>query len=418
VAERGRLAHRISFGVADQLLSSGSNFVAMLVGARTLDVEGFGVYAFALLTFTFTLGVVRALCSEALLVRPGEPGDEHWSRVRSATGAAFWLGILVGVVLAVAALASSGAASRSMLVLAVALPGLLVQDTLRYAAFARGEPKAALVSDATWVVGLAILFGILFARAEPTAPWLLAAFVAPGVVAGLLQALRERVLPVLRDGFRWVAYNGDLSGRYTLDFLSGAGAAQLAAYVLVAVTSVAALGSLRGAQTLFGPINILFTGVSTVLVPEGRRTLARSTSALFRLSLMATTFFFIGSSALLAAYLMLSDSQGEALLGSTWVGAQALLLPVGLASIGGSVMAGPASGLRSLEAAAQVLRIRMIVLPTTIAIPALGAVFGGATGMAWGIAASVWWNVLWYWIGYRAELRAYVPAAAADPQPS
>jgi O-antigen/teichoic acid export membrane protein len=414
VAEQSRLAHRISYGVADQLLSSGSNFVAMLIGARTLDADGFGMYAFALLTFTFTLGVVRALCSESLLVRPGEPGHEHSSRVRSATGAAFWLGIVVGLALAVGAVLTEGSTARSLAVLALALPGLLVQDTLRYAAFARGEPKAALISDGTWVIGMVILFGALLTGAEPTAPQLLAAFVIPGVVAGVLQALRERVLPALRDGFGWVAYNSDLSGRYTLDFLSGAGAAQLAAYVLVVVTSVAALGALRGAQTLFGPINIVFTGISTVLVPEGRHALARSTSALLRLSVAATTFFLLASSALLAVYLLLDDAQGELLLGSTWTSAQTLLVPVGLASIGGSVMAGPAAGLRSLEAASRVLRIRMIILPTTILLPGVGAVVGGATGMAWGIAASVWWNVLWYWIGYRAELRAYQPV---DPAP-
>ena len=119
------ILRRLSVGVTDQVLSSGSNFIALLLGARYLDARGFGDFALALLSFTFTLGVVRALCSEALLVRPGADEGEHRARVRSATGATFWLGIVVGSLFAAVALASSGSTARCFAVLKLALPDLL-----------------------------------------------------------------------------------------------------------------------------------------------------------------------------------------------------------------------------------------------------------------------------------------------------
>lgn len=414
VAPRRGLARRLSVGVTDQLLSSGSNFLALLAGARSLDTDGFGSFSLALLSYTLVLGITRALCSEALLVRPGDTEAGHRSRVSDATGSAIWVGIVAAMAFSAAAIVSSPPLDRCFLLLAVAMPGLLVQDTLRYAAFARSEPRAALESDAVWFVGLLVLLAGLIVRGDPSAPAMLVAFAVPGVLAGAVQALREGVRPAIAGGPKWIVRHRDLSLRYLLDFLSGAGAAQLAAYVLVVVAGVAAVGSIRGAQTIFGPVNILLTGASIVLVPEGRHAARRSKRSLTTVCLLASATFAALAAAMLGIFLVLNPAEGRLVLGSTWTSARAVILPVGLASIAGGVLAGPMAGLRSLAAAKALLRIRFFTLPTTIALPVIGAVGWEAKGLAYGIAVSVWWNVAWYWSGYFRALRSF-DGTISDP---
>lgn len=411
------LLRRLSLGVVDQLLSSGSNFVALLLGARYLDRGEFGSFSLALVTYTLTLGVCRALCSEALLVRPGVGPRSQDRAVREATGAACWIGLAAAIVLVLAALATSGPLAGCLAVLALTIPGLLVQDTLRYAAFSRGTPLPAVVSDGTWVAGQALGLGWLIVTRNTTAPLMLLAWTVPGVLAGGLQAVRERVVPSVRSVVGWVARNRDLSVRYLLDFLSGAGAAHLASYVLAASAGVAAVGSVRGAQTLFGPVNVLLTGAYIVLVPEGRRAASRSKRSLTLACTSASAAFVLVSAGLLGAFLLVSDQRGASLLGSTWTSARDVLLPVGLASVAGGVVAGAVAGLRSLAAARELLRIRLFTIPTTLALPIGGAVLGDARGLAWGIAASVWWNVGWYWWGYARALRSFDPAVLAAEGP-
>ena len=55
------------------------------------------------------------------------------------------------------------------------------------------------------------------------------------------------------------------------------------------------------------------------------------------------------------------------------------------------------AGLRSLSAAKELLRIRLLTLPTTLLVPISCGVLWNVRGLAFGIAASVWWNVLLYW---------------------
>lgn len=414
MTSRVSFLRRLSVGVVDQLLSSGSNFVTLLLGARYLGVKGFGTFSLAMLSFTLTLGITRALCGEAMLVRPGTSIDEHRQRVRSAAGSVVWVGLVVGAGMAVAALSSSGTFARCFAVMAVAITGLLVQDVLRYAAFSRAEPRAALTSDLMWFSGTAVLMVVLIHRGSPTAAEMLLAFVVPGVIAGAVQALRERVAPQVRGGAGWILANRDLSVRYALDFLSGTGAAQLSAYVLAIVGGVAAVGSLRGGQTLFGPVNIFLTGAYIVLVPEGRHAARRSKRSLTTVCVLASGSFALFAGTMLGLYLVLSPAQGEMILGSTWRGAHDIIVPVGIAAIAGGVLAGASAGLRSLAAAREILRIRLFTIPTTLALPVTGALLADAKGLAWGIAISVWWNVGWYWATYFRALRNFDPSVVEE----
>ena len=60
---------RFGWGLADQLLSSATNFLLAVLIARTVGARDLGAFSVAYATFTFSLGAVRAIAAELLVVR-------------------------------------------------------------------------------------------------------------------------------------------------------------------------------------------------------------------------------------------------------------------------------------------------------------------------------------------------------------
>lgn len=406
---------RLGLGVADQICSSGSNFGATLVAARLLPAVEFGSFSVVMVSYLFALGLNRGVTCEVILVRPGDDAAEQRLRARRALTASLLVGALSGVLLWIAAAMTNGPLSHTLLVAGAVLPLLLAQDCLRYAAFSRNEPSAALVSDGIWIVGLVVSFGALVgSSARVTPAWVLASWAAPGILGWVVQAWRDRVRPLVRSGAGWIVEHRDLSYRYALDFVSLQGAGHLGTYVLMVVSGLAAVGGLRGAQTVFGPLSILLTGTYVVLVPEGRRAVERSKRSLTVMCVASSLAFAVAAFAVLATLLLLSPAEGELLLGSTWGPARSLLVPIGLANAVGGLYAGATAGLRAMAAARSLLRVRLLTMPTTIALPVLGAVLHDASGMAYGLVAAEVVAIAWYVPAYRRELAAYGTVAPAD----
>lgn len=400
--------NRISAGVLDQLLSSGSNFLGLIAAARLLDKEHFGAYAVAAATYTVSLGLCRALCAEALLVRIGTDPGEQRARVGRSISDALLLGLLVMPVLLLVASLIDGPTSGALLGLGLTLPLLLLQDTLRYGAFARARPRLAVTSDGLWVALQLAVYAAISILGEPNALVMVLAWAATGSVAGLVQLWMDDVRVSLRSPLSWLRENLDLGGRYAMDFTCGAGVGQIASYALVGVAGVGALGALRGAQTAFGPVNVLTSGAYIAIVPEARRIAERAPKRLTRLCIAVALSMSVASVAMTLVLYLLSEDQGRMILGDSWLEARQVLIPVGLASVAGSVFAGASTGLRSLEAARELLRTRLFTTPVALTVPAFCAWRWGLQGAAWGIAGSVWWNNIWWWRSYGLAARRFI----------
>lgn len=404
-ATPSRRLTRLSAGVLDQFLSSGSNFLGLIVAARMLSKDGFGAYAVAITTFTVLLGLCRALTGEALLVRVGNDSITHRDRVSRAATDALSLGLAVVPVLLLLALLVEGPTAGALLALTFTLPLLLLQDTLRYSAFARAIPRRAVRSDATWVGLQVVAYGVVYTMAEPSAFVMVLAWAGTGALAGSLQLWLDDVGLVFGRPLSWVRENLDLGGRYALDFVAGTGVAQLASYALVGVAGVVALGALRGAQTAFGPVNVLSSGSYSVVVPEARRIARTSVRKVTLLCVGVALALSIVSIATFSVLWMLSEDQGRLILGDSWIDARQVLLPVAVASTAGSVFSGASAGLRALEAARELLRTRLFTTPVAVVVPTFCAWRWGLQGAAWGIAGTVWWNNIWWWRSYALAAR-------------
>ena len=88
---------RLGWGVADQAMSSISNFAVNIYIARTLGAVQYGAFGLAYVTYGFMLNASRGLATDPLLVRFSGTHPPIWRRaVASCTGTATVVGLVVG----------------------------------------------------------------------------------------------------------------------------------------------------------------------------------------------------------------------------------------------------------------------------------------------------------------------------------
>src|SRR5215831_7927151 len=82
-------SRRLGWGLADQAVSSLTNFAVSIYVARTLGAAQFGAFSLAYVTYSFALNASRGLATDPLLVRFSGTDASSWRRaVRKCTGTA------------------------------------------------------------------------------------------------------------------------------------------------------------------------------------------------------------------------------------------------------------------------------------------------------------------------------------------
>jgi O-antigen/teichoic acid export membrane protein len=399
-ARPGSRRTRLSWGVGDQALSSLTNFGLGILVARTVTPVGFGAFSLSFATYTLLLGATRAIASEPLVVRYSDSQRSTWrTGVESATGTAVVIGTLAGAV-CIAAGAVTGGAFRSALVpLGLMLPGLLVQDTWRYAFFAQHRPAAAFFNDLVWTCCQAMAVALVFLAGRPNVAWFVIAWGGAGAVAACAGALQAGVVPRPREVMGWLRAQRDLAPRYLAEFGARNGAQTGVVYAAASLSGLAAAGALRAGQIVLGPPNILNMGLTGAAIPEAVRALRRSRRHLWRLTQLLSLAIALPALLWGAVVLALPDDVGRALLGASWEPAQAVLVPLTLALAASGALTGPTVGLRALEDARRSLRARLITGAMSFGGGLVGTVIGGAPGAATGLAAGLWTGVVaWWWV--------------------
>lgn len=398
----GGIRNRVAWAVADQALASATNIGTAVVAARSLDREGFGAFGLAFAVYLLAAGGCRALVTEPLvsLYSGVAPGSLR-PILRTATGAAAGLGLGASVVLAAVAAVVGGASGRALGALAVVLPGLLLQDAWRYGFVAAGRPRAALVNDAVWCATQVAVLVVLVMTGPLTVVVVIVWWGASGTVAALVGCGQAATIPALSSAPGWLREHRHLSGRYATEFVTATGAAQATLLGLGTIAGLAALGAVRGAQVFFGPINVVFGGIYLALTAEGSR-LRSEPAQLRRLMVMASGALIAVGAGWLVVGVALPGSAGRWLFGATWGASQDVLVPVGLAVLGGGAAAGAIAGLRALAAARASLRARLLGLPVVLGVP-LAAAFAGPRPFAVGLAVATWVGAaIWWWQFERA----------------
>ncbi|MFE1414909.1 hypothetical protein ACFW6F_29555 [Streptomyces sp. NPDC058746] len=366
--------------VLDQAASSATNILVLVLAARLSSASGFADFSMVYVTFSVLLGLNMAYVGQSLVL---EKGDGVGALARSAAGFTGAASATVGAVLAAVGLVLPGATGQAFLALGLVLPLVLLQDGLRYCFSALRTPERALAADALRLVCVVAALGVQPEGASAgrlVLVWGVSAL--PALALGLfllrpyVRGRRADLRPYLR--------RGHLGQRFVVEFAVGNGSSQLAVLGLGVFATPLAVGALRGATTLFGPLNVLFNSANAFAPPflgrlRGKRATVRATALL---GLVLATLG-AGWGAVLYA---LPDRVGSSLLGDTWAAASALLPATGAQY---AVMGLGTCALLTLRVLAPKATLSLQVVYSLLAVAVLlgGYALWGVAGAAWGLAA-------------------------------
>ncbi len=398
-------------------MSSISNFAINIYIASTLGPVQYGAFSLAYVTYGFTLNASRGLATDPLLVRFSGTNIPTWRRaVASCTGTATVVGLVTGAcVLAVGAILN-GTAGLAFLALGLTMPGLLLQDSWRFAFFALGRGSQAFLNDAVWVLALLPALVVLQVTGHADVFWFVLAWGAAAGVGAAVGPLQARVVPRLPSTDRWVSRHRDLGPRYLLEGMLSSGSTQLRNYGVGLLLGLAAVGYVQAANTLMGPFMVVFFGMGLVTLPEAARLLRRSPRHMILFcALVGGGMAVLGLLWGVVLLVALPRGLGHLILARLWRPTYPLIVPSTIAIMAGCVSAGAGTGLHALGAAQRSLRAMGVSSVIYVIGSLAGTVTGGAVGTMRGAAVASWIGALAFWWELRGAMRDYQKAATDKP---
>jgi O-antigen/teichoic acid export membrane protein len=397
---------RLSWGVADQGMSSLTNFLLSIYVARTLGAAQFGAFSLAYVTYGFAINASRGLSIEPLLIRFSGAVMPAWRRATAAcTGTALLVGLVTGTCALVAGLLVGGTTGRAFVALGLTLPGLMLQDSWRYAFFALGRGYHAFINDTIWAVVQIAALLLLKLTGHTNVFWLVLAWGLAGCVGAAIGPLQAKAMPSLAGSARWLSRHRDLGPRYLAENTGGNASDTLRSYAVSDILGLAAVGYIQAANVLLGPIKIVLTGIGLITLPEAARLLRRSPRQLplfcVAISVVCALLTLAWGIVLLIA---LPRGLGHLMLGGLWRPTYPLVLPATLALMAGCIITGALIGLHAIGAARRSLRAVLLLSAMTLASALVGAATEGTLGSMRFAAGASWVGTLLFWWQLRQAL--------------
>jgi O-antigen/teichoic acid export membrane protein len=383
-----RIARRGGWTLADQIVSSGTNFTLVVLLARAMPAASFGAFVLLYGYYVVCIQLAQTAFAEPLLVRFPRDSDEARRALRDTSGAAVVFGLAGGVALLPLSVPLLGGITAPVLVLAAVLPALLVQDTLRMGFIAAGQPRKAMVTDVAWGVSQCLAtLGVLTVTTKLA--WVLLAWAFGGLVATGLAMAQARVVPRVRSAPGWLREYGDLARPYIVEGVALTVSEYGTLLVVGRVAGLAAVGSLRIANALFGPAGVLIGAGRVIAIAELSRVAAYRPHRVGRGAiLIALGLGTVGAVSGLVA-MVLPGRIGASVFGSAWSTMVPLLPALTIYRIAQGAVMGPTSALRAVQAIRALFWLRLAAAAGLIAASALGARLAGAGGAATGLATAM-----------------------------
>ncbi|MDT4971581.1 MAG: hypothetical protein QOG22_1724 [Pseudonocardiales bacterium] len=386
---------RLSVITVDQAIAGASNVLIAVLAARLLGVAAFGLFGIVFLVYVMVQGVARALVCDPVLVHPLEAQQRRGDVI----GTSCLLGLGLGLAVLVVGLAVRiwiPELGGALIVLAVCVPLLVLQDLGRYLGFAYQQPSSALTLDVVWLVLQFGAVAVLAATDTRTLAWFIAAWAGSGAAAGLLLFTQYRAGEV-RFNLSWLRYTWAFSWRYLISYTSTQGAALGASSGVGAISGARQLGGLQGALLLVRPYITIQVAAVAASVSE----MARLNTDHQRLRRHATRITALTSGIAVLntiVLVVLPDRLGRLVLGAAWEATQPLLLPTGVQIIFLGLITGARAGLLGMRAIKQVVAIDVAGTVVILVAAIAGAVVDGAKGALWAVAAGQGLlTVVWWW---------------------
>jgi O-antigen/teichoic acid export membrane protein len=388
-------------------MSSLTNFLLSAFVARSLGAREFGAFTLAYVTYGFALNASRGLAVEPLMIRFSGTGLPTWRRAAAgSTGTGLIVGVAAGICAFAAGLVAGGTTGQAFIALGLTFPGLLLQDSWRYAFFALGKGHRAFINDTVWLAIQIPLLLTLKLTGHANVFWFVIAWGGAAGVGAVFGAFQARVLPSVISAGQWLVRHRDLGPRYMVENTGTNSADMLRSYGVTSILGLVAVGYIQAANVLLGPFKIILFGISMTAIPEAARILRNSPRRLplfcAAVSLGLTLVAFAGGVVLIAA---LPHGLGHLLLGSLWRPAYPLVLPTTIVAMANCADIGAIIGLHALGASRRSMRIGIITPIVVVGSALAGALTMGVSGSLYCAAAASWACALLYWWQLREGLR-------------
>lgn len=271
----GRSAsRRVVFTIADQALSSVSNFAVGVAVARLAGAASLGAFALAYTLWLLLAGCHRSLITEPLIVY-GDGISGSSADLREGLAVEIALGavasLLCAGVGAVLLLLGQHSFAVALLLLAPWLVPLLVQDFWRWAGFMWGRPGRSLLNDLLFNLVQATVMLPLLLMGHRSVAVPITAWGAGGAAGALLGLWQFSVRPTAPRAKTFLQERWAISRWLLAQFATGWASGQAYLVLAGAVLGPAALGGLRAAQTLMAPSSVLATAAGSLGLPEASR---------------------------------------------------------------------------------------------------------------------------------------------------
>jgi O-antigen/teichoic acid export membrane protein len=408
---------RIAWGVADQGASSITNFAVVFLMAHSVSASQFGAFSLAYVAYGFALNAERSLAAYPLQVKFSGSDISTWRRaVASSTATATMVGVVAGACSLVAAAFMSGASRAAFVALGLSLPGLMLQDSWRYAFFVLGRGSQAFLNDTTWALALLPALILLHATGNQDVFWYVLAWGVTASIGAAVGPLQSRVIPKLASAKDWLLQTRELGPRYVLADLIGSASSQVRADFIGSMLGLAAVGYVQASSTVMGPFTIVFYGVGLVTVPEAARLIRRSPRRLpvycFMVSVCLAAAAFAWGLVLLVS---MPRGLGNLMLGHIWRSTYPLVFAQTFVIVAQGFGTGATTGIAALGAAKRNLRTMIITSVVLVACSVSGVLAAGTIGAVVGSAVSAWIGVPIVWWQLRVAIRESAPVAADSP---
>ncbi len=268
-----------AWGSIDQALVSATNFLTMVLVARSVGASAFGAFTLVYTVLLFFNSMQSALVTQPHNVLGATRWGEDYVRYTTTTAASQVALLCVATLLALVAVVLARAEGWVVTPLLYAMPLSIIawqlQEFGRRVLYTEGRLAAAVANDVISYAGQSLVVLSLWRLGSLTgvsALWALAITSALAATWGAWQIRsslgRSIDLAVIRENWRygkWLA-GSEIVG----DWLSG----QFYLYLAAAILGVASAGVLKAAVVLIGPLRILITPLQRVLPTSFARVMA------------------------------------------------------------------------------------------------------------------------------------------------
>jgi O-antigen/teichoic acid export membrane protein len=411
---------QLVWGVADQGLSSATNFGLSFLAGRLLGPSGLGVIFLGFSAYLIAFSFVRALVIEPFVVSTAAlDRSEREAATRVCLTLVLGVAAILTLSMALIGVALGGALGRSLILFSPWVALALVQELWRASLFRDQRGRGAAINDGVWAAGM--LVTLPFAWLFPS-EWIIAATWGIGAaVAAIFGVFQLRVRPAgVVIALQWWKTELRVLGSWlAIENLILALGTQALVFVLAAQLGAGDIGGIRAVEVVFAPMSLFGEAFAFPGTPIVARALASSLAEARRWAWRLS----FGASALIALYFALTIPLRGRLLatvfGPDFRTFARLALPLALAQLLRAAATGFALLTRADRRVHSLITSRVINTGATLVFTPLfawqfgvmGAVLGLALGSTLGSICDIGFGMLSADIGLTVFSRQ--PAAVA-----